>query len=143
MENNVVKKDVELVEALRKGISEADGIVTEIGDGLLDCVNLLRSEQSDEVFMALSEGIRNLDHLMGFVREVKRGIGHLRLRGYDISMDSFACWDDSLTIFRDMLSAFETRDWVTLSDLIQYELPPLLREGRKGLSEISERLQEF
>ncbi|MEC4684764.1 MAG: hypothetical protein VST71_03405 [Nitrospirota bacterium] len=138
-----MKKDVDLVNAIQKGITEADEIVTEIGDRLLDCVNLLRTEQSDRVFTALSEGIKNLNHLMDFIREVKKGVEHLRLKGYDISMEPFACWDNSLDIFREMLSAFETRDWVTLSDLIQYELPPLFEEGKIGLSEIRERLQEI
>jgi len=142
MEDDDMKRDAELVKAIQKGITEADEIVTEIGDKLLDCVNLLRTEQSDRVFKELSEGIKNLNHLMDFIREVKKGIEHLRLKGYDISMEPFACWDNSLDIFREMLSAFENRDWVTLSDLIQYELPPLFEEGKKGLSEITERLQE-
>ena len=138
-----MKRDAELVKAIQKGIAEADDIVTEIGEGLLECVNLLRTEQSDRVFMALSEGLKNLNHLMDFIREVRKGIEHLRHKGYDIPMEPFACWDNSLDIFKEMLSAFETRDWVTLSDLIQYELPPLFEEGRKGLSEIRERLQEI
>ncbi len=143
MGNNDLKKDVELVMAIQEGIKEADEIVTEIGDRLLDCVNLLRTEQSDRVFKELSEGIKNLNHLMDFIREVKKGVEHLRLKGYDISMEPFACWDNSLDIFREMLSAFETRDWVTLSDLIQYELPPLFEDGKKGLAEIREILQEI
>ncbi len=143
MENDDMKRDAELVKAIHQGIAEADEIITEIGDRLLDCVNLLRTEQSDRVFTLLSEGIKNLNHLMDFIREVKKGIEHLKLEGYDISMEPFACWDSSLDIFREMLSAFETRDWVTLSDLIQYELPPLFEEGKKGLSEIRVRLEEI
>ncbi|NOZ26202.1 MAG: hypothetical protein GXO94_08965 [Nitrospirae bacterium] len=143
MQNSEVKRDIELVGAIQKGIAETDGVVTEIGEKLLDCVNLLRTEQSDDVFMALSEGIKNLDYLMEFVREVRKGVEHLRLRGYDISMEPFACWDDSLDIFKEMLSAFESKDWVTLSDLIQYELPQILGEGRQGLSAIRDRLMEL
>ncbi|VAX27371.1 hypothetical protein MNBD_NITROSPIRAE02-23 [hydrothermal vent metagenome] len=143
MGNDDMKRDVDLVKAIQEGIKEADGIITEIGESLLDCVNLLRTEQSDRVFKALSEGIKNLNHLMDFIREVKKGVEHLRLKGYAISMEPFACWDNSLDIFREMLSAFETSDWVTLSDLVQYELPPLFEEGKKGLSEINGRLQEF
>ncbi|GMT48352.1 MAG: hypothetical protein IEMM0007_1918 [bacterium] len=143
MGNDDMKKDVELVKAVQKGITETDEIVTEIGDRLLDCVNLLRTDQSERVFMALSEEIKNLNQLMDFIREVRKGVEHLRLKGYDISMEPFACWDNSLDIFREMLSAFETKDWVTLSDLIQYELPPLFEEGKKGLFEIKERLQEI
>ncbi|VAX29992.1 hypothetical protein MNBD_NITROSPIRAE03-721 [hydrothermal vent metagenome] len=143
MGNDDMKKDVELVKAVQKGITETGEIVTEIGDRLLDCVNLLRTEQSERVFMALSEEIKNLNQLMDFIREVRKGVEHLRLKGYDISMEPFVCWDNSLDVFREMLSAFESRDWVTLSDLIQYELPPLFEEGKKGLFEIKERLQEI
>ncbi len=141
MESNITQRDEELVKAIQTGIAASEEVVGEIGERLLDCVNLLRTEQSDKVFMDLSEGIGNLYHLLEFVREVRRGMEHLSSRGYDVSMEPFKCWDNSLDIFREMLSAFENKDWVTLSDLIQYELPLILEDGRKGLSEIQEGLR--
>ncbi len=134
------KKEIELVNAMKKGICEAVGIVREVGKGLMGCAHLLRVEQTERVFTALSEGIKDLSHLIDFIKELKSGMEHLK--GSNVSMEPLLCWDRSLNVFEEMLSAFERKDWITLSDLIQYELHPLLIEGEKGLSDLKERFQE-
>jgi len=131
-------KDAELLSAMRKGITEALGIIGEIGDGLLGCSDLLRVEQTDKVFIDLSEWIKNLGCLMDFIKELKRGVGYLK--GVGTSTEPLLCWDRSFNVFEEMLSAFENKDWITLADLIQYELHPLLVEGEKGLSELKDTI---
>lgn len=128
----------ELVNALKNGIAEAIDITEEISDRLLDCSCLLRVEHSEEVFNSLLEGINNLSDLIDFIRELKKGME--ALRGYAAMEPLLSSWDGSLGVFKEMLSAFESKDWITLSDLIQYELHPLLLEGKKGLSELNETL---
>jgi hypothetical protein len=39
-----------------------------------------------------------------------------------------------------MVSALENRDWVTLSDMIQYELCPMLEETQKSASDMADKL---
>lgn len=141
MEETVISKDGELVEAMRNGIRETLEIIENMGEDLTNCSSLLRVEQSERVFISLSGGLENLGHLMDFIQEIKRGIGHLK--GRDISAEPLSCWDKSLSLFKEMLSAFENKDWITVADLIQYETYPLLEEGRKGLTELLQQLNSI
>jgi spore maturation protein CgeB len=53
-----------------------------------------------------------------------------------------ACGAFILTDYQDslMVSALENRDWVTLSDMIQYELCPMLEETQKSASDMADKL---
>ncbi|MBI5183961.1 MAG: hypothetical protein HY999_06315 [Nitrospinae bacterium] len=142
MGNEDRKEDVEeVVDAIKNGLTEANDIIKEIGNKMMDCANLLRVEQSYSLFTAFSEIIKNLSDFMEFIKEVRRGVEHLNLKGYNVSMEPLLYWDRSLNLFKETLSAFESQDWITLSDLMQYELHPLLLEGEKGLSDLKESLQ--
>jgi len=134
-------RDMEIVSSIKKSVIEVTGIVKEIGDSLSEAASLLKIEQSEQVFRSLSDGMDNLNHLMDFVRELKSGIEHLRLKGYDISIEPLLIWDNFLDVFREMLSAFESQDWITLADLIQYEIKPLLADGENSLADLQKNLQ--
>jgi hypothetical protein len=134
-------RDMEIMDSIRKSVIGAADIVKEIGDSLFETASLLRIEQSEQVFRSLSEGMDNLNSLIDFIRELKSGIEHLRLKGIDISMEPLLIWDSFLDVFREMLSAFESHDWITLADLIQYEVKPLLIGGKNGLAEVHKNLQ--
>lgn len=127
-------KNDELIDAIRKGLTEIPGIVGAINNELMECANLLRVEESERTFVALTESIKDLNQLIEFVKELKIAVG--QLKGIDIPGEIFSCWDRSLNVFKEMLSAIENKDWITLSDLIQYEIYPLLEEGGKGLAEV-------
>jgi len=141
MEETVISKNAELIVAMRNGISETLEVIKVIGEDLVSSADLLRNEESERVFTSLSDGLENLANLMDFVREIKRGIGHLG--GDALSADLLSCWDRSLTLFKEMLSAFENRDWITVADLIQYEIYPLLEEGHKGLTGLLQQLDSI
>ena len=132
------EKKKELLGVIKKSIGESLEIAKNIREWLMECANLLRIEQGERVFSALAEGIKNLGNLFEYVRELKNGTEHLK--GFNVPSGYFECWEKSLNIFREMSSAFERKDWITLSDLIQYELQPLLLEGEKGLSELEKSL---
>lgn len=134
-------RDMELIDSIKKSVAGAAGIVKEVGDSLSETASFLRIEQSEQVFRSLSEGMNNLNHLMDFIRELKSGIEHLRLKGIDISMEPLLVWDNFLNVFREMLSAFESQDWITVADLIQYEVKPLLADGENGLADLQKNLQ--
>lgn len=138
MEETVVAKNAELIEAMRNGLRVTMESIEIIDENMASCSSLLRVEQTERVFHALSEGLENLSHLVEFIKEVKRGIGHLK--ECDITIESLVCWDKSLSLFEEMLAAFENKDWITVADLIQYEIHPLLTEGRKGLAQLLQQL---
>jgi len=132
-----VKKKEELLTAIKDGIISTCESIGQISGRLMDCANSLRIEQTEKVFNDISVLMDNLSDLMDFVRELRNG-----LEQSEISSESLSSWNKSVDIFKEMLSAFEGKDWITLADLIEYELNPLLLEGKNGLSELNERLTE-
>lgn len=124
-----------LLTAIKDGVINTCEVIDQICSNLMDCANFLRVEPGEKVFNNLSGLMDNLSDLMEFIRELKGSLEKL-----EISWETSSSWDRSLDIFKDMLSAFENKDWITLSDLIQYELVPLLNEGNKGLSELKDKL---
>ncbi|MCC7202939.1 MAG: hypothetical protein IT393_09810 [Nitrospirae bacterium] len=130
-----VKKREELLTAINDGIVSTCEIIGQISGRLIDCANFLRMEQNEKVFNEITALMDNLSDLMDFIRELKNGLGQ-----FEISPESLSSWDKSVDIFKEMLPVFEGKDWITLADLIEYELNPLLLEGKNGLSELKQRL---
>lgn len=122
-------RQVELQGKIREGVEAAISVVGEIDAALLDCSKRLRLDPSNETFSALSLGISNLGDLVALVQEIRKGIDHLESR--PVPGDAFASLEKSVDLFREMNAAMERKDWVSLADLIQYELSPLLGEGKK------------
>jgi hypothetical protein len=83
----------------------------------------------------LTQAIGNLALLSEFIGELRRGLQRLR-----VTVDVFPAWNDARDVFQGMVSALESRDWVTLSDMIEYELSPMLEETQKCASDLAERL---
>lgn len=142
MTDNSPKNIKNLVDTLDNSLTESCILVDEVGNRLLNCANLLRVEQSKKTFEAISVEIENLTKLNDYIKEVRRALEYLKLQGYAISLDPLKCWDTLLDPFEEMLSAFTNKDWITLSDLIQYELYPVLMDGEKGLAEIKKLLED-
>lgn len=130
----------ELLNAMKEGVSDVSGIVGVLESDLTDCATALRIEHSETVFRKLAEGIQNLEHLMDFLGQLREGLGHLSRSGGR----SFGSFPDSAgqvqPLFRDMLSAFEAKDWITVADLIQYELKPVLSGIEADLARVKEEL---
>ncbi|MBI4687004.1 MAG: hypothetical protein HY756_04375 [Nitrospirae bacterium] len=137
------ERSLQLIEALRNGISETGRLIIDIKGGLSECARLLRIEQNADILTLLAGRLSNLSHLNDFIGELRKGIEQLNLQGYNISGTDLSHWDKSIRLFKDMLSALEAKDWITLSDLIQYELDPFLIEGERGLSHLLEALKKY
>ena len=131
-------RQMELLATIRGGIDNALAVVGEIDRRLLACANRLRVDPSDDTFTALSSEISNLDALVALMQEIKNGVAHLASR--PVPAGAFASLEKSLSLFQQMQAAMEGKDWITLADLIQYELSPLLADGAKDLSGIRDLL---
>ena len=132
-------RQIELLARIREGIDNALAVTGEIDRRLLTCSNLLRVDPSDATFTALSWEISNLDALVALMQEIKNGVAHLSSRA--VPTDAFSSLEKSVSLFRQMQAAMEGKDWITLADLIQYELSPLLADGEKDLSGVRDLLQ--
>jgi hypothetical protein len=130
----------ELLKAVKEGVSDVSGIVGVLERDLTDCATGLRIEHTETVFRKLAEGIQNLEHLMDFLGQLREGLGHLSRSGFGAS----SVFPDSASqvqpLFRDMLAAFEAKDWITVADLIQYELKPVLSGIEADLLRVKEEL---
>jgi len=131
-------RQMELLAKIREGIDNALAVIGEIDRRPLACSNRLRVDPSDDTFTALSSEISNLDALVALVQEIKNGVAHLASR--PVPAGTFDSLEKSLSLFQQMQSAMEGKDWVALADLIQYELSPLLADGAKDLSGIRDLL---
>ncbi len=128
----------ELLAKIREGVDSALAVIGEIDGNLLACAKRLRIDPSEESFAALSSGISTLGDLVDLVKEIRNGAAHLASR--PLSADAFASLEKSLSLFQGMEEALEGKDWITLADLIQYELSPLLGQGEKDLAAVRDLL---
>ncbi len=132
-ENNVI------AHVLFNSIEETKDTIGKIEDRLLDCAQNLRVNQDSDTFDMLAANMDNLSQLIEYISELKNGL--ISIKGDDLPAEFFEHWDRSIEVIRDMNLAFESKDWVTVSDLIEYELSPLLCEGGKGLIKIRDGLR--
>ena len=131
----------ELLNVLRRGVSESVQLVEEMQKDFKQCSSKIRMEQDEPVFNELSQNFTNLTYLIGFLEEVKKGVVYLD--GFNVPEAPFSCWENSLSLFNEMYDSFQNRDWITLADLIEYELDPLLQTGKDGLIELKEQLCNY
>ncbi len=131
-------RQVELQSRILEGIEAAISVVGEIDAGLLDCSKRLRLDPSNETFTMLSAGVTNLGDLIALVQEVRKGVDHMESR--PVPADAFASLEKSVDLFREMNAAMERKDWISLADLIQYELSPVLGEGKKEFAAVRDLL---
>ena len=130
----------ELLARIREGIDNALSVFGEIDLRLVAGSNRLRVDLSDDTFAALSLEISRLDDRIALRQEIKHGVAHLASRV--VTTDAFASLEKSLSLFQQMQAAMEGKDWVTLADLIQYELSPLFADVKKDLSGLRDLLAQ-
>ena len=131
-------RQTELLSRIREGVDSALVVVGEIDKELLDCAKRLRVDPSETTFTTLSAGISNLGDFVELVNEIRNGMAHLASR--PVPAEAFSSLEKALPLFRGMQAAMEGKDWITLADLIQYELSPLLAEGMKDFAAVRELL---
>jgi hypothetical protein len=128
----------ELLRAIKDSIHDARDSVRKLAEVFSDNVQPLRLEESESVFMNLTQNINDLQHFLEFVKELKNGIDHLN--GFDLPPDPMLSNGSALNLFKDMYSAFKSKDWIMLSDLIEYELSPLLLKEDEWLGMLNDKL---
>lgn len=128
----------ELIEVLKEGLDGAVAGASLIGDRLVECSERLRVEHDEHTFRLLSEGVGDLGNLVTLVAEIEKGIRCLGPGA--AATESFSSWERSEGLFRQMLDSLEKRDWISLADLIHYELRPLLAKGEQGLADLRRSL---
>jgi hypothetical protein len=140
--NESIKKEneEELLRVIKGSIGDARLTLQELAQTFRDNVQMLRVEESEGVFLRLLQNIRDLQYLMNFMGELREGIRFFNEFG--LPADPIKHQETGVKLFREMNSAFETNDWIILSDLIEYELSPLLVEEDEWLGMLDKKLAE-
>ena len=129
-----------LVETLKGGIEEVIELLQPISDGLMNTISILRSEESEDVFRNLSNWLKALDSVYKFAFELKRGLEQLNSMGMKLDINRLDFLLESKSLLEDMLDAFESNDWVTVCDLVEYEIVPMLSKSKEALENIGNEL---
>jgi len=121
----------ELLATIMQGVDTAISVVDDIEAGLLDCSKQLRVDPSFDTFTTLSIGIGNLGDMVALMQEIYKGCAHLRSN--PVSAESVTSFEKSVDLFREAQASMERQDWISLADLIQYEVSPILKESKQEL----------
>ncbi len=140
-ETKVATAQPEILQAIKNSVGDARQVVKELAEVFTERIQPLRLEESEDVFNDLTQNIYDLQGLMEFIMELKNGMNYFE--GFGLPADPISSDSNGLTLFREMLTSMESKDWVMLADLIEYELSPLLLKEEKWLGELNDILMEY
>lgn len=130
-----------LLAAIRDSIEDARNAVQSLYQALGISVRSLRLEQNEAVFTAMVQNIRDLQCLLDFIKELQGGIRFFD--NFGLPPDPVSSRNFASALFEEMNTAFTVSDWVMISDLIEYELSPLLADEDRWLGQLQERLTGY
>jgi len=142
MNQTKVKSDQpELLAVIKNCIGDARQVVKELAQVFAERIQPLRLEESENVFNDLTQNIYDLQGLMEFISELKDGMHYYK--GFGLPSDPISSNHNGLNLFNEMLTSMESRDWIMLADLIEYELSPLLMKEDEWLGKLDEKLANY
>jgi hypothetical protein len=114
----------ELLKAIKDSVGDARFTVKRLSELFMESVQPLRLEESEAVFSNITRHVNDLQYFLVFMGELKAGMSFFN--GFGLPDDPISSQNAGINLFREINSSFETKDWIMLSDLIEYELSPLL-----------------
>ncbi|RJQ13672.1 MAG: hypothetical protein C4560_13830 [Nitrospiraceae bacterium] len=139
---NELKNEIqggELFGAIKDSIQDARNVVQQLAHSFQDNVRSLRMDGDDSAFKELTQNIGDLDSLLKYIKELGDGVNCLD--GMGLPPDPITAQGFGINLFREMHTAIEVKDWIMLSDLIEYELAPLLGKEDEWLGSLDEKLK--
>jgi len=140
-ETKVKSEQPELLAAIKNSISDARQVVKELAEVFAERIQPLRLEESESVFNDLTQNIYDLQGLMEFLTELKDGMQYFE--GFGLPSDPISSNEEGLKLFREILASMESKDWIMVADLIEYELSPLLIQEEEWLGKLDEKLADY
>jgi hypothetical protein len=140
---NELQKDIErpeLYNVIRDSIEDARYSAKKLAQVFSDTIQPLRLEESEGVFLDLMQNLQDLECFMDFIGELKVGLSYFN--DFGLTSDPISSENSGLSLFKEMHSAMESKDWIMLSDLIEYELSPLLVKEDEWLGVLSEKIRD-
>ncbi|HBH62322.1 MAG TPA: hypothetical protein DDX85_11425 [Nitrospiraceae bacterium] len=141
---NDLKKEIERPEifnAIRNSIPDARYSARKLAEAFTENIKPLRMEESEHMFVNLSQNIQELDYFLDFITQLREGMRYFD--GFSLPADPISSEGAGLSLFQEMHAALESKDWIMLSDLIEYELSPLLLKQEQWLGSLYEKILEY
>ncbi len=141
---NDLKKEIERPEifnAIRNSIPDARYSARKLAEAFTENIKPLRMEESEHMFVNLSQNIQELDYFLDFITQLREGMRYFD--GFNLPADPISSEGAGLSLFQEMHAALESKDWIMLSDLIEYELSPLLLKQEQWLGSLYEKILEY
>jgi len=141
--NNLIENSTEkneLLNAIRSSIGDARDSVQKLENVFKSNVKSLRVEESEEVFQNLSQNIHDLQYFIEFINELKNAA--TCFDNFNLPADPISSENMGMNLFNEMANAFMSSDWIMLSDLIEYELSPMLIQEDEWLGVLGESVDQ-
>ncbi len=131
----------ELFNAIKESVRDARYSAQKLSEVFTDNIQPLRMGENETVFVNFIHNIKELECFLDFIKELKDGMSFFD--GFGLPSDPIMSQDSGLNLFNEMNSALEAKDWIMLSDLIEYELSPLLMKEDEWLGALDEKILEY
>ncbi len=141
---NDLKDEVEnpaLLKAIKDTFVDARDTAQKLAQQFKDNVLQLRVEGSENVFNQLAQDITDLQCFLEYIGELSEGMKYFK--DVESPSDPVTHLGAGLNLFKEINAAIEIKDWIMLSDLIEYELVPLLLKEDEWLGCLEEKLKIY
>jgi len=130
-----------LLKVIKGSISDARDTIQKLAQAFKDNVLQIRVEQTENVLYQLTLSIENLQNVMEFMEKLREGIKFFK--DFGLPADPITDQGTGIHLFGEINTAIETNDWIMLSDLIEYELAPLLTREDEWMGLLEEKLKTY
>jgi len=130
-----------LLKVINDSLADARDTVQKLAQLFNDNVRQLRLEESENALNQLTQNIVDLQYVMEFIEKLREGMKFFKYFG--LPSDPITHQDTGMNLFKEINSAIEAKDWIMLSDLIEYELAPLLIKEDVWIGTIEEKLKAY
>jgi hypothetical protein len=141
---NDLKDEVQnpaLLKVIKDSIADARDTIQKLAQAFKDNVLHLRLEQTESVLNQLTLSIEDLQNVMEFMEKLREGMQFFK--DFGLPADPITHQGAGINLFKEINTAIETRDWIMLSDLIEYELAPLLIREDDWMGSLEEKLKTY
>ena len=130
-----------LLKVIKDSIIDGRDTLQKLAQVFKDNVLQLRLEQTESVLNQLTLSIADLQNVMEFIEKLHEGMQFFK--DFGLPADPITYQGTGINLFKEINSAIETRDWIMLSDLIEYELAPLLIKEDEWFGSLEEKLKVY
>ena len=141
---NELKKTIdkpEIFNAIKESIKDARFSAQKLSEAFTENIQPLRMEESESIFLNFIQNINELEHFLEFIKELKGGIRFFD--DFGLPLDPISYDDSGMNLFNEINAAMESKDWIMLSDLVEYELSPLLIKEDDWLGKLDDKVSAY